>query len=76
MDPLLASFIDLEGADGAEELRRAAVGRRFGSRTLSFNCFVAVIDASAGTVTLEDAIDLDGRRAVIALDQLLRDLPG
>ena len=75
MDPLLASFIDLEGDDGAQLLRRAAADRRFGRRTMNFNCFDVIIDADAGTVTLEDALELDGQSAVIALDDLLRDLP-
>lgn len=74
MDPLLASFIDLEGPDGPENLRRAVMDRRFGKRTLNFNCFDAIVDADARTVTLEDAIELDGRSAVIPIEELLRDL--
>lgn len=42
---------------------------------MNFDCFDVTIDAAAGTMTLEDAIGLDGQRAVIALDDLLRDLP-
>jgi hypothetical protein len=56
-------------------LRQAAVTRRFGKRTVNFNCFDVIIDADARTVTLQDAIDLDGRRAVIPLGYVLRDLP-
>jgi hypothetical protein len=74
VDPILASFIDLEGGEAAETLRHAALDRRYGKRTLSFNCFDVIIDADAATVTLEDAIELDGRRAVIPLKDLLRDL--
>jgi hypothetical protein len=33
-----------------------------------------VIDAETGTVTLVDAIHLDGQRSVIPLDALVRDL--
>lgn len=72
--PLLASFIDLEGRAGAEALRQAAGHRRYGKRTMSFNCFDVTIDTAARTVTLEDAIDLDGQRAVIPLDDVLRDI--
>ncbi len=75
VEPLLASFIDLEGPDGVESLRRAVLDRRHGKRTMNFNCFDVIIDADAQTVTLEDAIDLDGQRAVIASDSLLRELP-
>jgi hypothetical protein len=75
VDPLLASFIDLEGPDGPQVLRQAVVDRRLGQRTMTFNCFDVTIDADAGTVTLEDAIDLDGQRTVISVKDLLRDLP-
>lgn len=75
MDPLLASFIDLEGPDGPQVLREAVLHRRFGRRTMNFNCFDVTIDADANTVTLEDAIELDGQRAVIPVDDLLRHLP-
>lgn len=74
MDPLLASFIDLESPGGPELLRQTVLDRRFGRRTISFNCFDVTIDADEKTVTLEDAIDLDGQRAVIPIDDLLRDL--
>ena len=72
--PLVASFIDLEGRDAADSLRQAALDRRYGTRTMNFNCFDVVIDAETGTVTLVDAIDLDGQRSVIPLDALVRDL--
>jgi hypothetical protein len=75
LDPLLASFIELEAPDGPRLLRQAALERRFGRRTMNFNCFDVIIDADARTVTLEDAIGLDGQRAVIPLGDLLRDLP-
>jgi hypothetical protein len=71
---LVASFIDLEGRDAVESLRQAALDRRYGKRTMSFNCFDVVIDADAGTVTLEDALNLDGQRLVMPLDDLVRDL--
>ena len=74
MDPTLANFIDLEGGEAAETLRQAALDRRYGKRTLNFNCFDVIIDADAATVTLEDAIELDGRRTVIPLNDLVRDL--
>ena len=73
--PTLASFIELEAPDGPQLLRQAVLGRRFGRRTMNLNCFDVTIDADARTVTLEDAIALDGRRAAIPLDDLLRDLP-
>jgi hypothetical protein len=38
-----------------------------------FRLLRVTIDAAASTVTLEDATDLDGQRAVIALDDVLRD---
>jgi hypothetical protein len=72
--PLLASFIDLEGSDGAKLLREAALDRQYGKRTIGFNCFDVIIDADTGTATLEDAIDLDGQCAVIPLHDLVRDL--
>jgi hypothetical protein len=72
--PLLESFIDLEGPEGALLLRQAALDRRFGTRTLTFNCFDVTIDADRATVTLEDAIGLDGQRAVIPLIDVVRDL--
>lgn len=75
VDPLLASFVDLEGPDGQRQLRQAVLDRRFGQRTVRFNCFDVTIDADAQTVILEDAIQMDGERAVIPVDVLLRDLP-
>jgi hypothetical protein len=42
---------------------------------MNFNCFDVTIDADARTVTLEDAIGLDGQHAVTPLSDLLRDLP-
>jgi hypothetical protein len=72
--PLLASFIDVEGCAAAESLRQAALDRRYGKRTMNFNCFDVVIDADTRSVTLEDAIELDGQRAVLPLDDLVRDL--
>ncbi len=42
---------------------------------MSFNCFNVTIDADTQTVTLADALDLDGKRAVIPRDDVLRDLP-
>jgi hypothetical protein len=72
--PLVASFIDLEGRNAGESLRQAALDRRYGKRTMSFNCFDVIIDADAGTVTLEDALNLDGQRSEIPLDDLVRDL--
>jgi hypothetical protein len=75
MESLPATFIELEGLSGVETLRRAVVDRRYGTRTISFNCFDVIIDADAGTVTLEDAIDLDGGRVVISREDLLRELP-
>jgi hypothetical protein len=74
VDPLVASFINLEGRNAAESRRQAALDRRYGTRTMSFNCFDVVIDADTGTVTLKDAINLDGQRSVIPLDDLVRDL--
>ena len=74
MHPLLASFVDLEDRSGAELLRDAVAQRRFGSRALEFNCFTVVIDADAGTVTLEDAMDLDHARAVLRADDVVRDI--
>ena len=71
---LLESFVQLEGRGGEELLRADAEQRRFRKRTLEFNCLDVEIDADARTVTLVDAIDLDGARAVIPLDELLRDL--
>jgi hypothetical protein len=71
---LVASFIDLEGRDAAESLRHAALDRHYGKRTMSFNCFDVIIDADSRSVTLEDALSLDGRRSVIPLDDLVRDL--
>jgi hypothetical protein len=65
---------DLEGSDAAESLRQAALDRRYGKRTMSFNCFDVIIDADTAIVTLEDAIDLDGQRAVLSLNDLVRDL--
>jgi hypothetical protein len=76
VDPLLASFIEVEAPDGPQLLRQAALDRRFGRCTMNFNCFDVTIDPNARTVTLEDAIGLDGQRAVIPLGDLLRDLPG
>jgi hypothetical protein len=75
VDPLLASFIELEAPNGPQRLRQAALDRRLDRRTLNFNCFDVTIDADARTVTLEDAIELDGQHALIPLDELLRDLP-
>jgi hypothetical protein len=75
VDPLLASFVDLEAPDGPQLLRQAALDRRFGRHTMNFNCFDVTIDADARTITLEDSIGLDGQRAVIPLSDLLRDLP-
>jgi hypothetical protein len=72
--PALASFIDMEGDEAADRLRQAAMDRRYGRRTLHFNCFDAIVDADGATVTLEDVIGLDGLRAVIPLNDLLRDL--
>jgi hypothetical protein len=72
--PLVASFIDLEGRNAGESLRQAALDRRYGKRTMSFNCFDVIIDADTAIVTLEDAIDLDGQRAVLSLNDLVRDL--
>jgi hypothetical protein len=49
---------------------------RHGKRTLRFNCIDMVIDAEAATVTLE-VRELDGRRAEIPRNDLVRDLaPG
>ena len=39
---------------------------------MSFNFFDVIIDADTGTATLEDAINLDGQRSVIPLDDLVR----
>ena len=75
MDALLASFIELEGPDGPQLLRQAVMDRRFGQRTMNFNCFDVVIDAEARTVTFEDVLDAETPPAVVALDDLLRDLP-
>ena len=75
MQPLLVSFIELEGPAGVEALRRAVTDRRYGARTMSFNCFDVLIDADARTVTLQDAIDLDGGQVVIDEEDLLRELP-
>jgi hypothetical protein len=74
VDPLLVSFIDLEGDEAAEALRQATLDRRYGMRTMSSNCFNVIIDADAATVTLEDTIDLDGRSAVVPLEDLVRAL--
>ena len=41
---------------------------------MNFNCFDVVIDGDTGAVTLEDAINLDGQRAVIPLGAVVRDL--
>jgi hypothetical protein len=71
VDPALASFIDFGGTQAARKLRQAALNRRYGRRTLRFNCFDVIIDVDAATVTLEDAIELDGLRAVIPLDDRL-----
>jgi hypothetical protein len=72
--PPRASFIELEAPDGSQLLRQAVLDRRFGRRTLSVKGFDVTIDAEARTMTLQDAIALDGRRVVIPLDDLLRDL--
>jgi hypothetical protein len=72
--PAGCELIDLEGRDAAESLRQAALDRRYGTRTMNFNCFDVVIDGDTGTVTLEDAINLDGQRAVIPLGAVVRDL--
>jgi hypothetical protein len=71
VNPVLASFLDLEDQAGGDALRDAIKSRRYGKRELNFNCFDVVIDVDAGTVEFVGAIDLDGLRAVLCADEVL-----
>jgi hypothetical protein len=72
--PILSRFLSLEDRVGADMLCEAAEHRRYGRRTMEFNCFDVLIDGDAGTVTVEEIIGDDGMREVIPTDELLREL--
>jgi hypothetical protein len=71
---ILKRFLAFEDRIGAEMLLEATEHRRYGTRTMEFNCFDVEIDADAESVTIVEIVADNGARAVIPVEELLRDL--
>ena len=72
--PILKRFLAFEDRFGAEMLLEAIEHRRYGTRTMEFNCFDVEIDADAESVTIVEIVADNGARAVIPVEELRRDL--